>query len=389
MQYAARPWSGALAGAALALGLACASSAAPGESDGKIAVSIVWNPAAKSPEDALWLGYLLARSVYVNEHIADYELKIGHITPSFEEESTARAEAGRMYLEMKAKDATLESPYFSDLARVQGASFVREYVWTYLRQPAWATLPDDLRIPEFEAWAKTSLVAHQPVTKGELRFDDGKKHPAPPRLDAPKLHALLLKGREVMSQGDSSRAIRDYFDPVIAGYSAEYKDSGQRVYSAENQMQAIMYTALPNPDERPVVVLDSDWSAAYLLKAYALSELKRVPEAQTELRAAIALSPMNSQYFSELAYTQQVLKDCDASIASYEQAASNAEFEPDGLQKTADTTRAWRGQGYCLVEEGKLDRAEEMYQKCLARDPHDDKAKGELRYIRGIRAKQK
>jgi Flp pilus assembly protein TadD len=43
--------------------------------------------------------------------------------------------------------------------------------------------------------------------------------------------------------------------------------------------------------------------------------------------------------------------------------------------------RAWRGLGYNLVEEGKLDEAEAMYRKCLELDPDDAKSQGELRSI--------
>ena len=86
---------------------------------------------------------------------------------------------------------------------------------------------------------------------------------------------------------------------------------------------------------------------AYLLKAYALTELKQVADAQKALESAIALSPMNSQYISELAYTYQAQKDCDKSIETYVQAASMAELASDDATKTIDLTRAWRGQGYC------------------------------------------
>jgi len=53
--------------------------------------------------------------------------------------------------------------------------------------------------------------------------------------------------------------------------------------------------------------------------------------------------------------------------------------------KTTDLTLAWRGQGYCLVELGRFDEAEKLYKKCLALDPSDKKAKGELEYIKSKR----
>jgi Flp pilus assembly protein TadD len=123
------------------------------------------------------------------------------------------------------------------------------------------------------------------------------------------------------------------------------------------------------------------------MKAYALTELNRVNDAQAALGSAIALSPLNSQFISELAYTYQAQKNCEKSIATYVQASSAAELGSDDTTKTIDLTRAWRGQGYCLVEQGKLDEAEAMYKKCLALDPKDNKARGELEYIKGLRKK--
>jgi tetratricopeptide (TPR) repeat protein len=82
-------------------------------------------------------------------------------------------------------------------------------------------------------------------------------------------------------------------------------------------------------------VLDTLWADAYLLKAYALTELKRVPEAQKALESAIALSPMNSQYLSELAFTYQAQKNCVKSIATYAQAASMAELASEDATKTS------------------------------------------------------
>jgi hypothetical protein len=42
-----------------------------------------------------------------------------------------------------------------------------------------------------------------------------------------------------------------------------------------------------------------------------------------------------------------------------------------------------------LVEQGKLEEAEAMYQKSLASDPKDEKSKGELKYIQGLKTGKK
>lgn len=196
---------------------------------------------------------------------------------------------------------------------------------------------------------------------------------------------MLRKGKELVSRGSAQKAIKDYFDPVIGRYMAAYKGSSKRIYSAQNQRQTIIYVALPDENHVGTEVVDGTWADAYLLKAYALTELGRIKEAQESLNSAIALSPMNSQYLSELAYTYQQLKDCDKSISTYEGAASMAEIGSEDATKTADLTRAWRGKGFCLVEQGKLKEAEEVYEKSLALDPNDSKSKGELSYIHGLK----
>ncbi|MBS0380727.1 MAG: tetratricopeptide repeat protein [Proteobacteria bacterium] len=204
-------------------------------------------------------------------------------------------------------------------------------------------------------------------------------------MDSHQINSILLDGRKTLEQGHPEEAVSRYFDPVIARYEKLREGEGakKRYFSASNPGEALIYATLPAAagESVAVEVTDPNWSAAYLMKAYALTELHRVDEAQKALEAAIALSPMRSQFKAELAYTYQIQKNCERSIALYAQAASDAEMTSDDSTKTADLTRAWRGQGYCLVELGKWDEAEALYKKCLALDPQDRRAKGELEYV--------
>jgi tetratricopeptide repeat protein len=362
---------------------ASASAAAPSA----LGVTINWSPAKPENENAIWLAYLAARTAFMEEHKDLYEQKTGTITPIFAEEVEARTTATQVYREMRQKDKELNAPYFNDLDRVASGSYMREYVWTYLHQPTWGAAPGDLKLAEFDVWRQTNLPHHQATTKGSISFGTSAKTAAVTSAGPGKEYTLLIEGRQVLQQGNPQRAVTEYFEPVIDHYEVMYKGSTSRIYSAQNQVQMIIYSALPAGDKQSVEVLDTEWADAYLLKAYALTELKRIPEAQKALESAIALSPMNSQYLSELAYTYQAQKDCDKSIATYMQAASMAELASDDATKTINLTRTWRGEGYCLVEQGKFDEAEAMYKKCLALDPKDNKAKGELEYIRGLRQK--
>src|SRR5258708_14731500 len=97
--------------------------------------------------------------------------------------------------------------------------------------------------------------------------------------------------RRVHSGAYRALPSRRVFIPVR--HEVMYRDSKSRIYSAQNQVQVIIYSALPAGDKQSIEVLDTLWADAYLLKAYALTELKRVPEAQKALDSAITLSPMN------------------------------------------------------------------------------------------------
>jgi hypothetical protein len=361
------------------------SAVAASPSGEQVSVQIDWQPTPNDPEDAVWIAYLLARTSYIDSHKGAYGWKPGTITPSFAEEVAAREGAIVVYHELKQKDGQLNVAYFEDLQRVADASYVSEYVWTYLHQAEWGFPPDTLHLVEFMRWRARHLSQHAAKTRGRIAFVvKGKEVPETPQAWSEM--PLLVQGRKVLEKGGDPRlAIAGYFDPVIEHFARSYSDAGTRFYGASNPMQMIMYTALPNEDKKRIEVLDSTWPDAYLLKAYALNELKLFDDARAALEKAVSLSPLKAQYLSELAYTYQAQGECDRSIELYEQAASAAEMGSEDSTKTADLTLAWRGQGYCLVEQGKLDEAEALYRKCLKLDPSDAKAKSELRYVQSKR----
>lgn len=345
-------------------------------------VSINWDPKeAPANESALWLGYLLARANYINAHPTLYPQHTGSVLPTFTEEVEARSSAARIYTELKAKDPTLNVAYFDDLALISSNSFMSEYVWTYLRQDTWGTAPAGLKLTEFDEWRAAHLAGHHAISHGTISYNSAVKASIVRPEEPGKEWKTLAEGRKVLQSGNPQQAIRGYFDPVISGFESMHKDSKVAIYSAQNQQQAIIYSALPTIPNQSIEVLGGEWADAYLMKAYALTELKKVSEAQAALGRAIELSPMNSQYIAELAYTYQALGDCDRSIVEYVRSAEMAEIGSDESTKTVDLTRAWRGQGYCLVEQGKFAEAEALYRKCLSLDPNDKRAMGELNYV--------
>ena len=83
---------------------------------------------------------------------------------SFESQYVAATRA------LKLERAEPASAYFSDIDRVEAAGFLREYVWSFLRQASWNAAPGGLDLPAFEAWRAEHLSNHKPVTHGRIAF---------------------------------------------------------------------------------------------------------------------------------------------------------------------------------------------------------------------------
>ncbi len=199
--------------------------------------------------------------------------------------------------------------------------------------------------------------------------------------------ALLDSGAALVRQGKQEEAIASYFDKAIAAYEAHYKGESRAIYVGRSTTETLLYMMMAVTAKRDAVAIKSLWADAYYLKAYALIELKRRPEARDSLDRALALSPMNSQYLSESAELYGSLKEWDAALAAYKKAEEGASMGPPEL-KDADTARAWRGQGFVYIELNRLEEAFAMYEKCLAQNPKDSKAQGELTYIKSLKDKR-
>jgi hypothetical protein len=138
--------------------------------DAPLNVVVNIQPQGGKGETAAWLGYILARAHFVDEHHGSYRQVVGPIAPSYIEELTARKDAVKIYREMLVKDRTLDVPYFDELIQVEDAAFMPEYVWTFLRGSTWTTAPPNLKLVTFEAWCKVHLPGHHAVSKGSLQF---------------------------------------------------------------------------------------------------------------------------------------------------------------------------------------------------------------------------
>ena len=134
------------------------------------AIAIQWDPRQANPVEAVWLGYLMARAVYRDEHKLPLPSS-GKITPSFNEESSARTAAVEIYQELKAKDKVPHDPYWEVLSLVKNKGFMDEYVWTYLYRPEWQNKEKPKNLPAFQEWSKLTLKGHRPQTYGSLAVE--------------------------------------------------------------------------------------------------------------------------------------------------------------------------------------------------------------------------
>ena len=114
-----------------------------------------------------WVAYSLSRSVC--------QLEGGGENPgrrqSFDCELLARSILVEQWLQFSAEASDSDSTaaagavYLDTLARVHSAGFLPEYIWHYLRRPAWQ-MPADLRTQAFARWRREQLPAdHRPLTR--------------------------------------------------------------------------------------------------------------------------------------------------------------------------------------------------------------------------------
>ena len=205
---------------------------------------------------------------------------------------------------------------------------------------------------------------------------------------------LLKKGVDLVERKQPEQAIRTSFDPVIAAYAARYSRAGEDIYSAATMPETLIYLSLAATDKdkrraaRKAIVVGPGWGHAWFWKGYALGELGDNVAAQAALQQALRLSPYNPHFLSELGYTYIREQRWIEALSSYESADAFVVFAPEENQKD-ERGRALRGQGYALVELGRYDEAEAKYRACLALDPKDEKARGELGYVLEQKAKAK
>ena len=201
--------------------------------------------------------------------------------------------------------------------------------------------------------------------------------------DAARLNEAFTLIRSRQPQAAIDRVL----DPLIAAQEAENANRQETVYCASSPTEALYYMLQAANANKAAIALDGTWCNALYMRGYAETDLGKLQAAEADYTRALALSPSNPHYLSEMGELQSKRRDWSAALSWFDRAEAASEFA--GPQRaSAERARALRGIGFVDVELGKLDDAEAAYRRCLEIDANDQKAKAELGYVLGLRAKQ-
>jgi hypothetical protein len=80
------------------------------------------------------------------------------------------------------RDAQPDSAYFSELARIEAAGYLEEYVWHYLRSEGLDKEPAaELDLAGFESFRLRELAAHEAKTGARVRVNTVRALPLDPQ----------------------------------------------------------------------------------------------------------------------------------------------------------------------------------------------------------------
>jgi tetratricopeptide (TPR) repeat protein len=190
--------------------------------------------------------------------------------------------------------------------------------------------------------------------------------------------AMVNRADRLVADGKMAEATL-ILDPALEAYQRQFGSEGRAIYCSASPEETLLYMAIAATEKKSAIAIGPGWCRALFLKAYVLDDGHHFSEAAALLERATAMAPHHAHYLNELGFAYQQQHNWVASDATYRRADESAEFDSASLK--VERGHAWRGLGYNLVEEGKLDDAEAMYRKCLDLDPGDTKAQGELRWI--------
>lgn len=201
-------------------------------------------------------------------------------------------------------------------------------------------------------------------------------------------HERLVQAQQLVGTGRHDEALA-LIEQTLDHYAQRYPAGTTRWYVARTPEEALLYmagaaTEAPSAGRNEAKALAVLWAEAHYMKGYALFELDQLDAARASLEQALQLSPRNARFLSELGNLHQHRREWDEARRRYEAAEAAAQFSP-AEDRVKDLTRAKRGIGFVLIEQGELDAAEAKFRECLALDRDDRGAQNELTYIEHLR----
>lgn len=200
----------------------------------------------------------------------------------------------------------------------------------------------------------------------------------------------VLKAVQMIIAGQDQAAIDKILAPIIDTYEAAYAGNNARVYCASDLQHAQRYIAYgekanaqAGTTNRKIIVIGSAWAQAHWAEGYAYNDMGQYAKAESELWKAMALSPGNSQYTSELGFVYLKAKNWAKALDLYKKAEQDSKLAP--ASNTHVRCVALRGKGFALEGMGQLDAASTAYRACLKLSPADPKSRAELVYIRHLK----
>lgn len=205
------------------------------------------------------------------------------------------------------------------------------------------------------------------------------------QLNPQSSYDLIGLGLEEIRQGRPEQAMSQYFDQVIEQCERGYEQSDVRVYTARTQVENLYYLLLAAADEQEAMAVDGSCSDAIFFKGYAKLELGLIEEAESFVRQALKMAPVNAKYQSELGHIYQLKQQWQQALDIFINAEEFATtYSPEQL-KVRELARAKRGQGSSFIKLGHWDQAEVLFKECLQLDPQDSVARAELQYIEQLK----